>query len=176
MAAYAPRLGIPQMVDWTKGVEQASPAASQYLVIGQGERYVGVAIDNIVEIIRMVALSSIPESSDKVAGVVNYRGDIIPIIDLWSLLGIATPPVTPDMGIVILSKDDEQFGLMAENVLDVRSLEVKPRPDELKDDVVWPIVSGVSYLDDEKGLLLVLNAERLKRQQASVAQSLRPAE
>ncbi len=149
----------------------AGPEPGKYLVIQMEDRFLAMDIDNIVEIIRMVQVNCLPESSRDMAGVVNYRGEIIPVINLWSLLGQETPSISMEMGIVILQGSGRKFGMIAEKVLDVKTLPVEPRPDSLAQDVIWPLVSGVSYMDDANEMVLMLNIERLKRQKDAVSAS-----
>lgn len=145
----------------------------QHLVIRQGDRYLAAAIWDIAEIIRMVEISPIPEASSHIAGALNYRGEIIPILNLWSLLDQPSPRVTPDMGIVIFSLGDQVFGVVIEEILGVFPLDARKRPDELAGDIVWPLISGVSYFEQANSLILILNPERLMRQQGKVAEELK---
>jgi purine-binding chemotaxis protein CheW len=150
----------------------ASDVLSGHLLIRQGDRHLGINILDIVEIIRMVAINSIPESSEEIAGVVNYRGEIMPIINLWTLLGQETPKILPDMGIVVLSCEEQVFGMVVEEIRGVEDIEIKARPDELSGDVVWPLISGVSYMENMAELLLVLNVARLRQHQKRVSEEL----
>jgi len=136
--------------------------SERYLVIKQGDRYLGVRIQDIVEIIRMVAINTIPEAGQDLAGVLNYRGEIISIINLWSLLGQPTPPMTPEMGIVIINGKDRKFGITAQEILEVKELKVEPRSDKIDDQIIFPLVSGVAYIDPLDRLALILNTERLR--------------
>ena len=47
-----------------------------------GKEQFGVVILMVQEIIRMVPITSIPNSPDFIEGVINLRGHIIPVIDL----------------------------------------------------------------------------------------------
>ena len=171
---------MSEVFKWNKQKTKKNPftgtisgdVSTGHLLIRQGDRHLGINISDIVEIIRMVAINSIPESSDEVAGVVNYRGNIMPILNLWTMLGQETPKISPEMGIVILSCEDQVFGMVAEEIRGVEDITVKPRPDELSNDVVWPLICGVSYMENMAELLLVLNVARLKQQQKQVSDNL----
>ena len=52
-----------------------------------GEEDFGVNINNVQEINRMVEITKIPQSPAFVEGVINLRGQIIPVIDLRSWFG-----------------------------------------------------------------------------------------
>ena len=55
-----------------------------------GEAY-GVNIGTVREIIRMQAVTHVPETPDFVEGVINLRGRVIPVVDLRKRFGLATP-------------------------------------------------------------------------------------
>ncbi len=46
----------------------------------------GISVNNIVEIIPLVRIKTIPYSPDCLAGLINYRGDIIPLFDITSII------------------------------------------------------------------------------------------
>jgi chemotaxis-related protein WspB len=51
-----------------------------------GEDYYAIDIDQIVEIVPYVKLKQIPRMPRYVAGILNYRGELTPVIDLSELL------------------------------------------------------------------------------------------
>lgn len=144
-------------------------AESQYLLIRQDERYLGIGIQNVREIIRSVSIMPLPESTLDTVGVINYRGRAIPVLSLWNLLYGEQPQVSAVMGIVIFEFSETMFGLLIEEVLDIRALKAEPRPDDLKDDVLWPLISGVAYEEELKKMIQVINPERLRRHPAVIA-------
>ncbi len=80
----------------------------------QGQRY-GLPIDTVLEIQQIVAISEVPDQTGSVVGVINLRGQVIPVIDLRLLLGMEVKPYelrTPMIltrtarGVVALIVDD----------------------------------------------------------------------
>lgn len=65
-----------------------------------GEAY-GVNIGTVREIIRMQAVTHVPETPDFVEGVINLRGRVIPVVDLRKRFGLATSEHTADSRIVV---------------------------------------------------------------------------
>jgi len=54
----------------------------------EGEEF-GVPIRDVREIIRMQEVTRVPRAPDSVEGVINLRGQIVPIIDLRRRLGMS---------------------------------------------------------------------------------------
>src|SRR3954452_8069576 len=91
------------------------------------------AIDagRVVEIVPRVDLRAIPHAPASLAGLLNYRGRIVPVADLGLLLG--TLPCRPRLSTRIILVDragDERgqaaLGLIAESVSDVRAVRGHP--------------------------------------------------
>jgi purine-binding chemotaxis protein CheW len=61
-------------------------------------------------------LSKVPRSPEVLLGVMNLRGQIVPILDFHPLLGIAAPPLGKTARIVILRGAEGDLGILAEEV------------------------------------------------------------
>ncbi len=63
----------------------------------RGERY-GVDLADVDEVLNIAALKPLPGAPDFVAGVLNLRGDLLPVVDLARRLGFErdTPPAAAD--------------------------------------------------------------------------------
>ena len=140
----------------------------QHLIFRQQDRLLALPIAGIAEIIRMVTVKALPEQPAYVAGVINYRGEILPVLDLWYLLGREAPPLRAEMGIIITGIGGRRFGLIVEEMVGVRSLEPRPRPDDLVEELAMPLVDEVCSYDQSSDLVLLLNPERLREQVAAL--------
>jgi purine-binding chemotaxis protein CheW len=86
-------------------------------------REFALPIEDIAEILQMVLVTPVPAVPPWVAGVVNLRGRVIPIVDLRTRLGIE--PKTPELNtpILIAEQGTRKLGLIADRVRDVISLD-----------------------------------------------------
>jgi len=82
---------------------------SQFFV--DEDRYV-ISASEIVEIIPCVALKKLPMLPDYAAGLLNYHGEQMPIVDLCSLL--LSRPCKRELGtrIIVVNKSHHNLGLM----------------------------------------------------------------
>ncbi len=60
----------------------------QYLLFEIGGRPYCACLDTVREVRRLGAVTEVPQSAEHILGVVNLRGDILPVIDLKNLLTI----------------------------------------------------------------------------------------
>lgn len=100
--------------------------------IGNG-RY-ALDISQVVEIVPLVKLKKIPTTPDYVSGLMNYRGEGIPVLDLTRLIENTSVEDAFSTRIVIINyplkdKGDKPLGLIAGNVTEtVRTKLNKPPP------------------------------------------------
>ena len=105
-----------------------------------GEAY-GVNIGTVREIIRMQAVTHVPETPDFVEGVINLRGEICPVVDLKRLLGLPEHGLTNATNAVILHDAAMEFGVVADRVTDWGAQ--TPVPEWKARDVVAHLVEWV---------------------------------
>lgn len=133
------------------------------LLFHAGENLYALDCSQVVEVIPMVVLRKIDHVPDYVAGVFNYRGTIVPIIDLCYLIqGTACRSRFSTRIIMVkhITKDGghHRLGLMAERVT-----ETLKRPDLEPKNAF--IVNDVPYLGemfmDAKGMIQLIHWEHL---------------
>ena len=88
------------------------------------DRY-GIDVANVVEVMPNVPLQKIPRAPEYFSGLLNYRGKILPVIDLSLLVG--DKPVGPFLSSRIIlvrscssSDCDRYVGLLAEHVTEAQ--------------------------------------------------------
>ena len=94
-----------------------------------GAHHYGLNTDNIVEIIPAIPLRSLPGTPEYLAGIFDYRGEIVPVIDISTLTIKKPAKVRLSTRIILFKfnfeKDQSRIiGLLAENMTD--TLEVDP--------------------------------------------------
>ncbi|MFT4414375.1 chemotaxis protein CheW [Fredinandcohnia humi] len=129
---------------------------SKIIVFKLKEQEYGLSISDILSIERVMQITQIPQVPHFVKGVVNLRGDIIPIIDLKERLSIGETTHTGDTRILIVEKNNAKMGLLVDSATDVMDLDssiIEPGPDMIN-DVNDIYIKGVAKLDEKLILLL----------------------
>lgn len=128
-----------------------------------GKELFGVDILMVQEIIRETPITPIPNSPDFIEGVINLRGNIIPVIDLRRRLHLRnTTPPAGQIWIMILNVNGRITGFIVDSVtqvLKVPSNSIKPPPDIVVSGLQSQYITGVCRID--KRLLILLDFNRI---------------
>ncbi len=123
------------------------------------------------EVARFTDFTAVPGASALLLGVTNLEGEILPVFDLRKLTGLASKGLTDLSRLLVLGEDRSEFGLLADEVREVRLLgreEVFDPPEALaalgrsllrgvtKDAVL--VLDGAALLRDPR--LFIDEAER----------------
>lgn len=134
------------------------------LIFHIGNSLYAIDSSHIIEVIPRVTYREVPYVPKYVAGLFNYRGAIVPVIDLCQLLrGIPSKPYLSTRVIMVsyLCKDDrlKHIGLMAERVIKTIN---KPQIEFVSSGIQ---VSDAVYLGgmvmDEKEMIQQIDLDKL---------------
>jgi purine-binding chemotaxis protein CheW len=95
---------------------------TQWLILWLHGREYGLPIRDVAEVLRMVAVTPMPEAPAWLCGVINLRGRIIPVIDLRRRLGLPPNPPGLNTPIIVVEVADRAFGLVADAAIEVLTL------------------------------------------------------
>jgi len=122
----------------------------------------GVDILMVQEIIKEMPITSIPDSPDFIEGVINLRGNIIPVIDLRKRLGM--PQAEKGEGVeswtIILNVGDRVTGFIVDRVtrvLKIAANTIEPPPDMVVSALKSQYISGVCRPNDQFMAILDFN-------------------
>ncbi|RMG87875.1 MAG: purine-binding chemotaxis protein CheW [Candidatus Dadabacteria bacterium] len=133
----------------------------QLVTFHAGDEEFGVNILEVREINRMMEITRVPHAPGFVEGVVNLRGQVIPVVDLRKRFGL--PPRERDRStrIVVVELGEKVVGFIVDSVSEV--LRVPERLVEPPPPIVGGVdrqyIQGVVKLDDR--LLILLDLRKL---------------
>lgn len=140
-------------------------AQFQLVTFHLGEELYGVNIMDVKEIVRLQNVRVIPNAPYYVEGIINLRGEIIPIIDLhkrFKILSTNRPEdVEMDGGFIILNIDGSKIGIIidkVERVVAVKAEDVKDPPQMLS-GIGTEYIEGV--VREDNCYLIMLNTRKL---------------
>ncbi len=141
-----------------------------------GQRF-GLPVDNVVQIIEMVALTPLPGAPDMVRGVLDFHGQVIPAIDMRLRLGLPQQAYTLRTPIVIGRLGKHLAGLIVDAVSGVvgvpeAQIETPDRVFSLETLPSRPLVGGVARQSDGLLLILDLGAFLSRREERALKQAL----
>ncbi|MCX4304179.1 MAG: chemotaxis protein CheW [Acetatifactor sp.] len=95
----------------------------QFIVIRLGDEQYGIDIRMIDNITKMQAITRIPKMSAYLKGVINMRGDVIPVISIRLKMGLPADEITKSTRIIVLKLEQEgMVGLIVDEVKEVVTL------------------------------------------------------
>ena len=132
--------------------------ASPTLLFRVGGATYGCGIGSAQEIIPLRPMTRVPGAPAYVRGLINMRGTIVTVLDLGVRLDPSRPQAA-DGSIVLLRYRDRLVGVVVEEVVDLRTMDVEEEDASRRES---PIVRAVTTLDDEP--VVVLDLEVLIKQ------------
>lgn len=106
--------------------EQETAVQQQYLTFFLADEEYAVSIRRVKEIIEYTAITKVPKVPLWIRGVINLRGNVVPVVDLAVRFGLEERPVTKTTCIVIVEveQDSERtvMGVIADAVNQVIDL------------------------------------------------------
>ena len=126
-----------------------------------GEDSYAADIMRIKEIIRLQKLTTLPKSPLFVEGVLNLRGNVIPVVDLRKRFGLAVAPYDRDTRLLIVRVSMQVLGLVVDEVTEVISVPVKDikPPPQVGRGIDAEYLVGVCLVKD--ALIMLLNLDRI---------------
>ncbi len=119
----------------------------------------GIEINQVKEIINLCEVTPLPELNSTVEGIINLRGEIIPIVNLKKRLGLQNHGYPAEARIVVIEVDKQLLGLKVDAAVDVLHLDVKRiknLPDIFLQVEKQNLLAGVGRLDERLIVLLDL--------------------
>lgn len=103
--------------------ETVEQITKQFIVIQMGQEQYGIDIQYVYNIVRMQKITRVPKVVNYMKGVINLRGEVIPILSLRLKMGLEEDVVTPETRIIILKLDQhESIGILVDKVNEVVTL------------------------------------------------------
>ncbi len=126
-----------------------------------GSEEYGVDIAQVQEINRMVAVTHVPRAPQFMEGVINLRGQLIPIIDLRARFGMPRAEHTKNTRIVVTEIGAKRVGMVVDSVSEVLRLPVDQIEDapEMLTGVDTEYIRGVGKIEDR--LIILLDLARI---------------
>jgi len=129
-----------------------------------GEKIFGVEIAQIVEIISLKNLSQIPEGNDFLKGVVNIRGNVLPIVDTRKKFGFGDTEITSNSRAIITSFSELHVGILVDWVNNSLRQTAGAKIDEkaVHDEFVQFVIKGDDFEIPIVKIEKLLSDEELK--------------
>ena len=132
----------------------------KYLTFALAQEEYGLEILKVREIIGYIDVTAVPQTPHYVKGVINLRGQVIPVIDLRAKFGMETTDVTDETCIIVveIAATGRTFstGIVVDHVqevLDIAGQNIEEAP-QFDASVNTDFILGMGKVDDSVKILL----------------------
>ena len=99
--------------------------SKQYIVVKIGNERYGIDINFVDNIVRMQKITRVPKVQKYFLGVINLRGEVVPVMSVRTRMGLEPDEFTNSTRIIIIKLDQQgSIGLIVDEVLEVVALPV----------------------------------------------------
>jgi purine-binding chemotaxis protein CheW len=134
-----------------------------FLSFQLGKEFFAVNVAKVLTILEMKPITKVPNSPNFMRGVINLRGNVLPVIDMRIKFGMSATEFTTNTCIIVLNVtvDDEllQLGILVDavdEVLDIKDSEIEESP-SIGTKYKVEFIQGMYKL--ESGFIMLLNID-----------------
>ena len=120
-----------------------------------------VDIQQVREVLKMTRVTPLPQSAHYIEGVINLRGEVIPVVDLRKRFELPVGERGEQTRIIIVEIQNSNVGLIVDSVTEVlrfSSSAIQPPPTRVA-GTRTDLIKGVGKVGDR--LLIILNLEKI---------------
>ncbi len=124
----------------------------QYIVVNIGNEQYGINIQYIDNIVRNQRITRVPKAQTYFKGVINLRGEIIPVMSVRLKLGLEDDNYTDKTRIIIVKVDSASVGVIVDQVKEVVTLgtdDIEKVTRTANDDAASGYINAIGKSNDE---------------------------
>ena len=130
----------------------------QYIVVKLGNEKYGIDISCVDNIVRMQHMTRVPKSQSYYVGVINLRGEVVPIMSLRRRFGLEDDVCQSATRIIIIRMQDQSLiGVIVDEVQDINPASIEKPAFKLEEEKA-SFLAGIGKKGEELISLLDMNA------------------
>ncbi|WPL19612.1 Chemotaxis protein CheW [Thiorhodovibrio winogradskyi] len=139
--------------------------AAQYLTFSVAQERLAMSIDAVQEIIETPRVTQVPMTPDYIRGVINLRGNVVPVVDLGARLNRGALTISKRSCIVLVEVkthndgEGQVLGMLVDevnNILDIPRDDVKPAP-EFGSEIRTDFIEAMGRVQDVFVIILAID-------------------
>ena len=143
-------------------------AGAQYVVFRLGQTQFGVEVGQVLRIVRLTPITRVPRAPHFLEGVINYHGQVVPVVDLKKRLALPGGEKYSDAARILIveleasaevSRAAQTIGMLVDAVVGISRLSdesIEPPP-EMVAQVNGVYLTGVAHYEERLVVLLDLS-------------------
>ncbi len=142
-------------------VGQVASEIKQFVCFKLANEEYAIDIQLVQEVVKIHKMTSIPQMPEFSLGVINNRGNIIPVFDLRKKFHLSDKPFGPETRLLVASVDNTVISLVVDQVLDNVKFDmsqVDPAP-AVKMNVDREYIQGLGELEGR--MIVILDLQKM---------------
>jgi purine-binding chemotaxis protein CheW len=133
----------------------------QFISFSVGDEEYGLELLRVKEVIRVREITWLPKAPSFVKGIINLRGDVIPIIDLRDKFGLETREQTAQTRVIVVEVEGRLMGMVVDSASQVVRIPADQidAPPPVLGGLSQEFITGVGKLEDK--LVILLNVDTI---------------
>lgn len=133
----------------------------QWVGFHVGQEKFGVNVLHVQEIIRVTDITPVPGAPHYIMGVINLRGNVVPILSTRACFNMDIIEATPTTRIILVDMDKQVIGIVVDAVAEVVGLsqDMIEKAPVVESQHMAEFIYGVARRDND--LLILLDAHKL---------------
>jgi purine-binding chemotaxis protein CheW len=135
---------------------------NKYLLCRLGDENYGIAIRYVTDIIELQEITEVPDMPEYVQGVINLRGNVIPVIDLRIRFGMEPREYDDRTVITVVNIEDYSIGFIVDTVTEVQDIpeqQIDPAPNFSSSAEQEKYIAGLGKTEEQ--VIILLDIEKL---------------
>ena len=134
----------------------------QFLTFSLDKECFAVEVEQVREVLEKTSITRVPKTPEYMQGVINIRGNVVPVIDLRLKLGLPVIADTLDTCIIVteieLEDDMMVLGLLVDSVdevVEIKPEDIEPAP-HMGHQIDTTYIKGIGKRDER--FIIILNS------------------
>jgi purine-binding chemotaxis protein CheW len=148
-----------------QGLQATSDQEGKYLTFSLADEEYGIGILKVREIIGMLSITPVPQTPSFVKGVINLRGQVIPVVDLRLKFGMEELEYTERTSIIVVEVKGQAGNIPIGIVVDAVSEVVNIKGDDIENTPTFGANLDTNYISGmakaEGGVKILLDIDRV---------------
>jgi purine-binding chemotaxis protein CheW len=126
-----------------------------YLVFSLAEKNLALPLNKVERVVHAASVTQLPKAPEIVRGLINYKGQILPVIDIAKRFHLNEQPLKPEHHFIIVDSKTRRFALVAHSltgVMNVNANSIVPPVNIIEDvefiEAVMKLKSGMMLIPD----------------------------
>lgn len=141
------QLNLPEVLEPELSETEENSSVERCLTFESGNLILYISTKHVIEIINNHTITTLPLMPPYIKGIINLRGQILPVVDIQQVMGKEEAESTSNTCIIVLDIDSVSLGIIVDSVRQVIDIDLKNvRPIPLKHQ--QKLLDGMVTMED----------------------------